>query len=86
MMISPETYIMDHENDSFEELIKERDYLAKEIKKLEKIVYSDEKKDSSWLVKPGPDVRYQMYLEYLAKLCKFISTKYNEEIVWEKKH
>lgn len=82
MMISPQGYIMQHENDSFEELIKERDSLVKEIKKLEKIVFSDDRANEAWMICPGPDVQYQCCLEYLAELCKFMQGKYNKDIVW----
>lgn len=82
MMISPESFVEEHKNDSFKELIKTRDSLMREIKSLEKIVYSKEQSDEAWMISPGPDVQYQVYLEYLAELCKFISRKYNEEIVW----
>lgn len=68
MMISPQGYILEHEKDSFEQLIKERSSLVKEIKDLEKIVFSDDKSDSAWMVYPRPDVQYQMSLEYLAEL------------------
>ena len=35
-----------------------------------------------WGIHPQPDVRYQMYLEYLGKLCELMQKKYNEEYVW----
>lgn len=72
MMISPQGYMSEHENDSFEQLIKESNSLIKGIKDLEKIVFSDDKSDPAWMIHPDPDVQYQMSLEYLAELCKFI--------------
>ena len=42
-----------------------------------------DKADDSWMVHPGSDVRYQMRLEYLAELGKFMQQKYNWEIVWK---
>ncbi len=82
MMISPITYVKEHENDTYEQLIKERNSLVRQIKNLEKIVFDKEKQDESWHICPGPDVRYQMYLEYLAELCKFMQEKYNTEYIW----
>ena len=35
------------------------------------------------MVKPGPDVEYQMYLEYLAELCKRLGEKYNRDFEWD---
>ncbi len=82
-MIAPVSYVKKHENDTFEQLIKERNSLIRSIKALEKIVFDKEKQNESWLISPGPDVRYQCYLEYLAELCKFMSEKYNTEYVGE---
>lgn len=81
MMISPETYVSFHEKDSFDQLIKERKRIIKEIANLEKIVFDDNKLSDAWQIKPGPDVQYQLTLEYLAELCKFMSQKYNREVV-----
>lgn len=81
MMISPETYVSFHEKDSFDQLIKERKRIIKEIAALEKIVFKDNKSDDAWLIDPDPDVQYQLTLEYLAELCKFMSLKYNREVV-----
>ena len=83
MMIDPSTYIEGRKNDSFEQLIKTRDELIESIKDLEKIVYEKEKMGPAWGIHPGPDVKYQIYLEYLSELCKLIKEKYNTEIVWE---
>ena len=67
MMISPETYV------SFHELIKERNTLIKELSNLEKIVFDENKSDRSWQINPGPDVRYQLTLEYLA--CSIVNDR-----------
>lgn len=82
MMISSGDYIAMHENDFFEQLIKERKRLVSEINKLEKIVFTDDKTDEAWVIDPGPDVQYQMCLEYLAELCKFMQKKYHKELIW----
>ena len=84
MMISPISYIEELKDNSFEQLIAERDSLIQEIKELEKIAFKkgEDRTDPAWQFHPGPDVRYQMNLEYLAKLCSFIEEKYNREIVY----
>ena len=82
MMIDPTSYIDNHKDDTFEQLMAERDSLFQEIKELEEIVYKDDRGRSEWNICPGPDVRYQMDLEYLAEICNFIREKYNTEIVW----
>ncbi|MBE6034993.1 MAG: hypothetical protein E7222_09900 [Clostridiales bacterium] len=83
MMISPESYVDDHRNDSFEELIAERNQLVEELNRLEKIVYDKECADKAWSMHPGPDVQYQVTLQYLAQLCDFLQEKYRREIVWK---
>ena len=82
MIFSTESYVMMHEKDSFEELIKERKSLQREIAHLEKIVFDEKRESEEWMYKPSPDVEYQVNLDYLSALCKFISEKYNKEIVW----
>lgn len=79
MMISPESYVMMHESDSFEELIKERKSLQREIAHLEKIVFDEKRENEEWMYNPSPDVLYQMNLEYLAALCLLIRDRYREE-------
>lgn len=82
MMISPQGYLMEHEKDSFAQLIKERESLLEEIKRLENIVFAGDKSDEAWMVRPEPDTRYQMNLAYFAELCKFMCEKFNRESVW----
>lgn len=82
MMISPEMYIMEHQNDTFSQLLQERDELVEEIRRLEKFVFDDNHENQEEILCPSPEVEYQVNLEYLAELCIFISNKYNREIVW----
>jgi hypothetical protein len=35
-----------------------------------------------WNYNPSPDVVYQVYLEYLAELCKLMKDVYCEDYVW----
>lgn len=79
MMISPYSYIFEHENDTFEQLIQERDQLIDEVRRLEKMVFSEDRSDEEWGLCPRPDVQYQVNLEYLSELCSFISRKYYNE-------
>lgn len=78
-MISPYSYIDEHVNDTFDELMKERDELVKEINDLEKLIFTDtEKKSSAWRMCPSPDVRYQVRLEYLSELCEYMSERHRD--------
>ena len=81
MMMSPHSLIMEHENDSFEELIELRDEIYAGIKNLEKMAYDKSKSDKAWMINPSPEVIYQVELEYLITLSQFIKKKYHNEIV-----
>ncbi len=76
MMISPEAYIAEFENKSLPKLIKERDSLIRDIRKLEKVLFSPEKGEPVPRVNPAPEVEYQMYLEYLSALCVLIEKRF----------
>ena len=80
MMISPDMYMKSHENDSFEQLIEERDSLVEYVKELEEIVFAGDKSDPAWNILPGPDVQYQMQLEYLSKICMLMCEKFRDEM------
>ena len=82
MMISPNMYGELHKDDSFEQLIAERKELIATLEQLEPIAYDKEHRSDEWKIMPAPDVRYQIALEYLSKVCKLIREKYNREIVW----
>ena len=79
MMISPKSYLDNHRDKDFEQLIKERDSLIKSITSLERIVFNEDRSGDAWKFHPGPDVKYQMELDYLSELCRFMSNKYNQE-------
>ena len=82
MMMSPDMFIERCEEMTFEQLIAERKRLCRDVADLEKIVYDKENHKEEFVICPSPDVKYQMELEYLAELCKFLKDKYCSEIVW----
>ena len=61
-------------------MIKERDSLMRYIRKYEKLEKAGDCSDEEWMIYPQSDVRYQMYMEYLAALL--LLNKYNEDYVW----
>lgn len=75
MMISPEGYISQFENATYEEMIKERDRLIRYIRKYEKLEKAGDRTGVDWMIRPSPDVQYQMYLEYLSELCALMKEK-----------
>lgn len=77
MMMSPEMYVELNRDEPIEEIIKIRDELIDNIKNLEKIVFSKDRSSEEWNFHPGPDVRYQVNLEYLSQICVLLSEKYN---------
>lgn len=76
MIMSPMIYKEMHLNDSYEELIKERNWLIRQVKYFEK---NKEKLMNEYLVCPTPDVVYKFNLEYLVIICALISQKFNEK-------
>ena len=79
MMRSPESFIEDYQNCSYHDLLRLRDELQAKILAFEDHSYDPEMD----LIKPSPEVIYQMNLEYMAQLCLLIAKKYNEEFVQE---
>ena len=77
-MIAPQSYVDDLEGESYEQMIKERDKLIREIRHFEKhreeIMNSEEAQ-----ICPSPDVIYQWNLDALGFLCMSISRKFNEK-------
>lgn len=74
MMISPQTYRRQHENDSIEKLKKERDRLIKSIWKYEKGDIPEEARRRN----PSPGTIYSCNCEYLAVVLKMISVAEDE--------
>ncbi len=75
-MISPEAYVDEYKDMSYEELLPIRDELIEDIKDFEKHGGGDTE------IHPSPDVMYQVNLEYLGKLCELIADKYRDK-QWE---
>ena len=81
MMIGPEGYIDRLKDASYPELIKEREQLLRRITDFEEKEMAGDRSGEEWLIKPSPDVHYQMELEYLGELCRLMAEKYNREYV-----
>ena len=82
MMLDPRSYVEEFKKASFEKLVKERERLYKELKAVESVAFEKEHESNAWLVCPSPDVKYQVYLQYLAALSEFMAEKYRQEVVW----
>ena len=82
MMISPESYAEQLKDASYLDLIAERDGLIRGIRHYEKNEKAGFRDPNEWGICPQPDVRYQMYLDYLAEVCSVMRKKYNHEYVW----
>ena len=79
MMISPDTFVDQHKNKSYRELLNVRDELIESLREYE----NSSKTEASFLVEPSPDVVYQCHLEYLGKLCPLIADKFSEEYIFK---
>ena len=76
MMISPETFVEQYRDSTYEELLEVRQQL------LEGIYYYEEGTDENdKMILPSPETRYLLNLEYLGKLCELIVQKYREKYV-----
>lgn len=82
MMLDPQSYVNEFRKASFVELKKERERLYKELRAIECVAFEKERLSNAWLVCPGPDVKYQVYLQYLAVLSEFMAEKYRAEVVF----
>lgn len=85
MMISPESYMDSIKEASYEELIEERDGLIRFLKEYEEHEKFGDRTGPEWMIHPQPDVRYQVYMDYLAELIPYMRDKYNQEYVWGEK-
>lgn len=74
MMVSPEIYINDLKDESYEKLIKERDKLVRDIKKYEN--RSDDVIEPC--TNPSREIMYTYHHIYLAKVCELLFEKLNE--------
>lgn len=72
MMISPELFVKNHQEGSYQQLISLRDRLIRDIRAFEK----NKINESAYQILPSPDVIYQCNLLYVAEICKLIYEKY----------
>ena len=79
MMISPSWFVRELKDADYVELIKARDRLIREIRRFEKKEAAGDRTGEERGIDPSPDVIYQMNLDYLSELCKFMSEKYNRD-------
>ena len=78
MMISPEGYVNDLKNETYEKVLKERDKIIREIRYFEK--HREEIMNSEEIyITPSPEVVYQWNLKCLSLLCTLLIDKLNEE-------
>ena len=85
MMISPDYYIEQLKDADYLQLIEERNGLVEAIKDFEKKELAGDRSGDEWMIMPSPEVRYQMFLEYLSLICDFMKEKYNREYIRENK-
>jgi len=78
MRITPEAFIEEQKEKSYEELLSVRDELIGVIRKFEA---DDEQDPEDVLVSPLPDGNYYCNLKLLGGLCNLIAEKFGEENV-----
>lgn len=82
MMTSPSMYLEKLKDAEYMDLIAEREKLLAFIRDFEEKEIADDRSSDEWGVHPQPDMRYQVYLEYLCELCRMMKEKYNTDYVW----
>lgn len=75
MMISSESYMETIKDLNFEQLVKERNKLIKELHRFEKKIYDV---DMEVVIHPSPDVVYQCNNQYLIKVTELINIRFRE--------
>lgn len=82
MLVDPDAYfkMIDADNCSYEVLIREREKLCEEIRRLEGLIFEDtEKTDPAWKTIPSPDAAYPISLVYLEALSQLMQKRYLEK-------
>ena len=82
MMISPAAYREGLKGKSYPELMQEREELMDFLHQFETEEIAGNRSNPARVCRPSPEVRYQMFLDYLSVLCGVMSEKYNREYVW----
>lgn len=77
MLLSPNAYVIEHEKDTFEQLIEERKKLISELEELEQIVFDREHTSAEWSIMPQPSICYVNTLECLIGLSTLMSDRYS---------
>lgn len=77
MMISPNAYIGFYRDKSYKSLIRKRNSLIREIRKLEKTVLNKDLEDEAWMICPDPEVQYRVSMEYLIEVCTMMLQREN---------
>ena len=73
MMVSPDSYVSEFADKTYEEILAEKDRLVKEIKEYEN---KSQDLEPPVFISPSPDTRYKVNLLYLAEICKLLEKKY----------
>lgn len=81
MMIDPVSYVEMHKDESYMELMEERNRLFRKIQDYENKVILKNVQEAEEEFYFSQTV-YQMNLCYLAQLCSFMKEKYTDDYVW----
>ena len=75
-MVSPDYFVEEYKDMTYEELLPVRDELIEDIREFEK------NGPGASGMHPSPSTIYQVNLEYLGKLCELIADKY-QDLQWQ---
>lgn len=75
MLSSPDLFIEEHENDSYEELVKLKNELIREIDEFERTYH----KSDDVIFSPSPETYYQWNISVLEKLLPLLKESYRRK-------
>ncbi len=82
MMIGAADYMEGLKRKSYLELMQERERLVGFLHTFESDEIAGDRSDPERHSCPKPEVRYQVYFDYLSLLCGVMRERYNREYVW----
>ena len=79
MVMRMSAYMEGLKRKSYPELMQERERLLDYMHRFETNEIAGDRSDPEWDACPAPDVRYQVYYDYLSVLCGVMRERYSRE-------
>lgn len=79
MIVGAGLYIFKCSGKSFPQLIRERNSIVKDLKRLENIICDKDKANERWKTKPSPVAEYKFTLDLLTELSELMKNVYDRD-------